>query len=91
MGALSEVNPPSPLTYVAGLPEQGDSSLTGCVMAPCPSRLPPRAFPLLMAGAITPAARSRMEPAPTPCSKPLAAGQCLTLEFASLEIGSRVD
>ena len=91
IGYPSEVNPPSPLPGSAGLSEQGDSSLTRCVMAPCPSRLPPRTFLLVMDGAITPAARSSMESAPTPRSKPLAAGQRLTLEFTSLEIGSRVD
>ena len=91
MGCHSEVNPPSPPPYSAGLPKQGDSSLTGCVIAPWPSRPPPRTILSLMAGAITPAARSKMEPAPTPLSKPLAGGRRLTLEVTSLEIGSRVD
>ena len=90
IGCPSEVNPPSPLPASAVLSKQGHSSLTRCVMAPCPPRLPPQTVLPEMAGAITPAARSRMESAPTPRSKPLAAGQPLTLEFTSLEIGSSV-
>ena len=91
MGCHSEVNPPSPPPYSAGLPQQGDSSLTGCVIAPWPFRPPPRTILSLMAGAIAPAARSEMEPAPTPLSKPPAGGQRLILEFPSLEVGSGVD